>query len=77
MPNLSLQDQMTEFLLYPESNGDIKVEVLLSNETIWVTQERMAELFGVRKWYFPFWNIPLSTAPSSVKLRPARSSATT
>lgn len=47
MPNLSLQDQTTEFLLYTAPNGDIKVEVLLSNETIWLTQKRMAELFGV------------------------------
>ena len=47
MPNLSLQDQTTEFLLYTAPNGAIKVEVLLSNETLWLTQKRMAELFGV------------------------------
>ncbi len=47
MPNLSLQDQTTEFLLYTAPNGAIKVEVLLSNESIWLTQKRMAELFGV------------------------------
>lgn len=47
MPNPSLQDQTTEFLLYTAPNGEIKVEVLLSNETIWLTQKRMAELFGV------------------------------
>lgn len=47
MYNLSLQDQTTEFLLYTAPNGEIKVEVLLSNETIWMTQKRMAELFGV------------------------------
>ena len=47
--SLSLKDQMTEFLLYTAPNGDIKVEVLLSNETIWLTQERMAELFGVQR----------------------------
>lgn len=47
MPNLSLQDQTTEFLLYTAPSGDIKVEVLLSNETIWLTQKRMAALFGV------------------------------
>lgn len=47
MPNLSLQDQATEFLLYTAPSGEIKVEVLLSNETIWLTQKRMAELFGV------------------------------
>lgn len=45
--NLTLQDQTTEFLLYTSPNGDIKVEVLLSNENIWLTQKRMAELFGV------------------------------
>lgn len=45
--HLSLQDQTAEFLLYTAPNGDIKVEVLLSDETIWLTQKRMAELFGV------------------------------
>lgn len=43
----SLKDQTTEFLLYTAPNGEIKVEVLLGNETIWLTQKRMAELFGV------------------------------
>lgn len=45
--HLSLQDQTTEFLLYTAPNGAIKVEVLLSGETLWLTQKRMAELFGV------------------------------
>ncbi len=44
---LTLRDQTTEFLLYTAPNGGIKVEVLLSNESIWLTQKRMAELFGV------------------------------
>lgn len=47
MPKLSLQDQNTEFLLYTAPNGAVKVEVLLSGETLWLTQKRMAELFGV------------------------------
>lgn len=45
--NITLRDQTTEFLLYTAPNGAIKVEVLLSNENIWLTQKRMAELFGV------------------------------
>ena len=50
MPKLlSLQDQTTEFLLYTAPNGAIKVEVLLGNETLWLTQDRMAELFGVQR----------------------------
>ncbi|EHR0246799.1 virulence RhuM family protein [Vibrio parahaemolyticus] len=47
MPSLSLQDQTSEFLLYTAPNGDVKVEVLLSGETIWLTQKRIAQLFGV------------------------------
>ena len=45
--NLTLRNQTTEFLLYTAPNGAIKVEILLSNESIWLTQKRMAELFGV------------------------------
>ena len=45
--NLTLRDQTTEFLLYTAPNGTVKVEVLLRNESIWLTQKRMAELFGV------------------------------
>ena len=33
---LSLQDQSTEFLLYTVPSGDVKVEVLLNNETLWL-----------------------------------------
>lgn len=46
-PNLTFQNQTTEFLLYTAPNGAVKVEVLLSGESIWLTQKRMAELFGV------------------------------
>ena len=44
---LSLKDQSTEFLLYTAPSGGVKVEVLLNNETLWLTQKRMSELFGV------------------------------
>lgn len=42
-------DETTEFLLYTAPNGAVKVEVLLRDETIWLTQERMAALFGVQR----------------------------
>ena len=42
-------DETTEFLLYTVPNGTVKVEVLLRDETIWLTQERMAALFGVQR----------------------------
>ena len=44
---LDLKDEVTEFLLYTAPSGNVKVEVLLNNETLWLTQKRMAELFGV------------------------------
>jgi hypothetical protein len=46
---LSIRDEMSEFLLYTSPGGEVKVEVLLGDETIWLTQNRMAELFGVKQ----------------------------
>ena len=37
-----------EFLLYKTPNGDVKVDVLLQNETIWMPQKKIAELFDVK-----------------------------
>ena len=39
--------QKNNFVLYTDENGDVKVEVFLQDETIWLTQKAMAELFGV------------------------------
>lgn len=36
-----------EILLYTTPNGNVKVEIYLQNETIWLTQQKIAELFGV------------------------------
>lgn len=46
---VSIKDQTTEFLLYTTPNGEVKVEVFLHNENLWLTQDRMAELFGVQR----------------------------
>ena len=40
------QNKATQFLLYKAENGKIKVDVLIQDETVWLTQEQMAELFG-------------------------------
>lgn len=37
------------FLLYTNDAGAVKVDVLLKNETIWLTITQMAELFGIDK----------------------------
>lgn len=36
-----------EILLYTSPNGKVKVEIYLQNETIWLTQQKIADLFGV------------------------------
>jgi len=46
---LTPQDEVTDFLLYTAPGGQVKVEVLLGNETIWLTQDRIATLFGVQR----------------------------
>lgn len=38
-----------QFLIYKSDNQDVKVDVLLHNENIWLTQEQMAQLFGKAK----------------------------
>jgi len=44
---LSVSDEVTDFMLYTAPNGVVKVEVLMHEETIWLPQKRIAELFGV------------------------------
>ena len=36
-----------EIVLYAAPGGDVRVECLLRDETIWLTQKAIAELFGV------------------------------
>lgn len=44
---LTTRDEMTDFLLYTAPDGQVRVECILHDETIWLTQKRIAELFGV------------------------------
>jgi len=48
MDKLSIKDELTEFLLYTSPNGEVKVEVILNKETVWLTQKAIAQLFGVQ-----------------------------
>jgi hypothetical protein len=41
------QKGFTEFLLYTTPNGKVKVKIFFRDETVWSTQKRMADLFGV------------------------------
>jgi len=44
---IAKQNTFTEFLLYTTPNGKVKVEIFLRDENLWLTQKRMADLFGV------------------------------
>jgi len=42
-------NSFTEFLLYTTPNGKVKVEIFLRDENLWLTQEKIAQLFGVQR----------------------------
>ena len=42
-------DGFNEILLYTTPNGNVKVEIYLHNENIWLTQQKIANLFGVQR----------------------------
>ncbi len=44
-----MENEIKKFILYTAPSGEVRVDVLLENETIWLTQKAMAELFGVVK----------------------------
>ena len=44
---ISLNEQFTEFLIYTTPNWDVKIDVFLKDDTIWMTQKKLAELFEV------------------------------
>ena len=46
---MSREEQQSGFLLYNTPDGEVRIEVALEDETVWLTQKAMAELFGVVK----------------------------
>lgn len=45
----NLSPNQSEFLLYVSQSGDVKVDVLLQDETVWLTQDGMQKLFEKAK----------------------------
>ncbi|PKN68328.1 MAG: cell filamentation protein Fic [Deltaproteobacteria bacterium HGW-Deltaproteobacteria-12] len=43
------QNTFTEFLLYTTPNGKVNVEIFLRDENLWLTQDKIAALFGVQR----------------------------
>jgi len=44
---MSEQPQSNDIIFYNTPTGDVKIEVIFNDETFWLTQKRLAELFGV------------------------------
>ena len=38
-----------DFIIYNTPNGEVRVDVFIQDETVWLTQKAMAELFGIVK----------------------------
>lgn len=47
--NIIKNNSFTEFLLYSTPNADVRVEIFLRDENIWLTQDKIALLFGVQR----------------------------
>ena len=44
-----MESEERKFILYTAPTGEIRVDVYLQEETVWLTQKAMAELFRVLK----------------------------
>lgn len=40
---------LSDIIMYKRDDGMVNVKILVQNETLWLTQDRMAELFGVQR----------------------------
>ena len=45
--NTNENPQFNDILLYTSQNGAVKIEVIYEDETFWLSQKKMAELFGI------------------------------
>jgi len=41
------ENRFSDFLMYKSESGSVKIEILVKDETVWLTQEKIAMLFGV------------------------------
>jgi len=48
MNTLPISSHTQDFLLYVTPNGQVRVEILLHNQNLWLTQAQIASLFGIQ-----------------------------
>ncbi len=49
MQALQIRNSNVEFLIFTKQNQEKTIEVIVDNETVWLSQKLMAELFGTPK----------------------------
>ena len=47
--HFTVHEGLQEVLLYTSPKGKVKLEMFLQNENIWLTQQKIADLFGVQR----------------------------
>ena len=47
--NKNLPSNQSNFILYTSNEGKVNIEVFLQDETIWLTQKAISELYGVQR----------------------------
>lgn len=57
---------MSEIVLYQTDDGKIKIDTVFQDETIWLTQAKMAELFDVKRPTITNYGQPLVLWPLAV-----------
>ena len=45
--NIKPSDELSDFILYTAPSGEVRIEIYVQNETVWLTQQKIADLFGV------------------------------
>ncbi|MCP4054798.1 MAG: virulence RhuM family protein [Mesoflavibacter sp.] len=45
--NVKASDELSDFILYTAPSGEVRIEIYVQNETVWLTQQKIADLFGV------------------------------
>ena len=48
MDDKNITANSRNFILYTSSDGEVNIGVIINEETVWLTQKQMAELFGVQ-----------------------------
>lgn len=40
---------MSEIIIYTTQNGQVQLDINLAHETLWLSQQQMADLFGIKR----------------------------